>query len=211
MMSEAATPAESTATATELGTPAADVNTLMTPAAEPAATVEAKPEGEKPVEAKPNAFDAKALVLPEGAQLDEATIGKFSELAKETGLSQEGAQKLFDLHQETIKAATEASTRLWSETQTQWVNEVKADKDIGGDKLPGVQQVIGKILDNPEFAATGVKEAFNLTGAGNNPAILKTFYNMARALTEGQHVAGNPARNMPASAADAIYPHLKQG
>jgi len=211
MMSEPILPDGPVATET-LGVPTADTNTLMTPAAEPAKVEEpAKPEGEKPAEVKPEAFDAKALKLPEGVEVDEATMGKFSELAKETGLSQEAAQKLFDLHQETIKAATEQSTRLWSETQTNWVNEVKADKDIGGDKLPGVQQVIGKILDNPEFAATGVKEAFNLTGAGNNPAILKTFYNMAKALTEGQHVAGNPARNMPASAADAMYPHLKQG
>jgi len=202
-------PPTATATVPIVLPDAATTATPATVAAETPATPEVK--AEEPAKPDPKAFDAKALVLPEGAQLDEATMGKFSELAKETGLSQEAAQKLFDLHQETIKAATEQSTRLWSETQTQWVNEVKADKDIGGDKLPGVQQVIGKILDNPEFAATGVKEAFNLTGAGNNPAILKTFYNMAKALTEGQHVAGNPARNMPASAADAIYPHLKQG
>jgi len=169
-----------------------------------------KPEGEKKPEAEAKAFDAKALTIPEGMSLDEATMGKFAELAKETGLNQESAQKLFDLHSEAIKAAAEGSSKLWADTQTQWVNEIKADKEIGGANLPEVQKTIGKILDNPAFAAPGVKEAFNLTGAGNNPAILKTFYNMAKLLSEGQHVGGEPAKGTPSSAADAMYPHLRK-
>jgi hypothetical protein len=91
-----------------------------------------------------------------------------------------------------------------------WQNEIKADKEIGGDKLPATLQTVSKALD--QYGTPGVRQALDYTGAGNNPEIVRTIYAMAKALGEGGHVNGNPpnGRQGPIDAASAIYPNLVQ-
>lgn len=141
---------------------------------------------------------------------DKTVLG---DVAKKHGLSSEAMKDLLGEYATRMKSTQEAAVKAFVETNEKWQAEIKADKEIGGDKLPAVLQTIGKVLDNPKLTDPGFKEALNYTGAGNNPAIVKTFYKMALALTEGGHVGGTPpaeAGQKPTGAA-ALYPNLPKG
>lgn len=174
-------------------------------------------EGEKKPEAKPGAPEKyETFTVPEGVTLDEKTLTDATAMFKEMGLDQAGAQKLIDFHTAKAKEAAEAPGKAWNDLRTDWQNKVKADPEIGG-KLSEVRETVGRALDSlgPELARE-VRDAMNLTGAGDHPAIVKAFYKMAQAVNEGKHVAGgNPSpagqkapNSGPRSAASAMYPNL---
>ena len=174
---------------------------------------EPKAEPDKPAEPpkepeKPAAIDLKTLKLPEGMELAPESLEAFEPVAKELGLSQESAQRLMDIHTAALKQATEASYRAYETMQTSWVDEIKADKEIGGDNLTPTLASISKVLT--QFGDPNIKSALSLTGAGNNPAIVRTLARMAKALTEGGHIAGVPPKAPEGKGAHALYPNLSQ-
>lgn len=152
---------------------------------------------------------------PEGFELDAEALKEATPLFKELNLPQDQAQKLIDFYAKTSREAAEAPMKLWQDTQKAWVDEVKADPEIGG-KLDAVRTTVSKAIDSlgPELA-TMFRQAMDMTGAGNNPAFVKAFYKFASQLTEGGSVRGNgPAttgqgnQGRPPSAASALYPNL---
>src|SRR5439155_22514769 len=128
-------------------------------------------------------------------KLDEGMSKQFTDIATEAKLSPAAAQKLIDLDIARQKSFSEAMAKTYRDTNEKWVEEVKADAEIGGDKLQPTLTTISKALDT--FGTPKVREALNLTGAGNNPEIVKTLFKMAKALTEGGHVTGQPAASAP--------------
>lgn len=160
-----------------------------TPPVEP--TTEASLLTETKVETPPVAFDAEKIEFPEGLEKNEY-FDKFTELAKTEGLSQDTAQKLMGLYGEALKFANKAITDPWIAQNEKWVAEAKADPEFGGDKFDGMRTTIAKALDDPALSDPKFREALDMTGAGNNPAVIRTLYRWATRLTEGGSVAGNP-------------------
>lgn len=177
----------------------------------------AEPEAPKPDE-PPKPEEPKAPTLsslkiedftaPEGTTLDPERFKGFQEAVPE--LSKETAQKLLELHAKELKAAEMVSTNVWMETQKQWATEASKDTEFGGDKLPETKANIAKVIDQfsktPE-EAKALRHALVLTGAGNNPAIVRFWARAAKALTEGRTVTGSPG-GAPRSAAASLYPNL---
>jgi hypothetical protein len=148
--------------------------------------------------------------LPEGVELDATALADASKfMAEELKLPQDRAQALVDFHVKALQTEAEAPYRLWEKTQRDWQEEVKADPVIGGDNLPNVKVRIAKLLD--EFGDPKVKEALAYTGAGNNPAIIRTFYKLAEKLTEGTFVPSGGASQGPRSAEQVFYPSMFEG
>jgi hypothetical protein len=181
--------------------------------ADAAKELNAKPaEGEKPAEPTAPVFEADKLALPEGFEANDK-FEAFKTLAAEKGVPTETAQALLALGADAIKdvatKAAEAQTAAWNKVTETWIGEIKADPDIGGAKLESeVLPAIGRLLT--EYGSPEVRAALDMTGAGNNPAMTRFFYKMAKALSEGKHVTGSPTSGpkAPASAAQAIYPNL---
>ena len=74
--------------------------------------------------------------------------------------------------------------------RTQWREELKADKDIGG-KLDQVRVEIGRGLDRlPPAVRDNFKAAMDMTGAGDHPAVIKAIHAFASLIGEGTHVSG---------------------
>lgn len=190
-------------------------------------TTEAKPaEEEKSVLNKEEPKEAKAaegppekyeFKLPEGFELDETVATEVSALFKDLGLSQAHAQRLVDFYSKQSQQAAEAPFKLWADTQKKWVDEIKADPQIGG-KLSEVRSTVARAIDGlgDTKLAADFREAMDITGAGNNPAFIRAFFKLAQQVTEGGHVAGNgpspkgqvgPA-DRPASPGRALYPNL---
>lgn len=198
--------------------PAAAGDSILSGAGAPTDGEGAKPaEGAAPAkegeDSKPGAFDADKFQPPEGLELSDSDKTFIGDMAKKHGLSNEAMTDLVGEYANRLKAVNEAATAAYVRTQEDWQKEIKADKDIGGDKLPGVLETIGKVMSNPKITDPKFKEALNLTGAGNNPAILKTFYNLAKLVTEGGAVLGEPISGdkKPSTGPQALYPNLPTG
>lgn len=162
-------------------------------------------------EGAPDSYSA--FTLPEGFEANEEVMTEAQGIFKELGLPQAGAQKLVDLYSKVSSQAAEAPFKLWTDTQRTWVDEIKADPEIGG-KLGQVKSTVAKALDGLGDAklAQSFREAMDFTGAGNNPAFIRTLYKLAQKVTEGQHVGGAAlGKPKPASAAQAMYPDLPSG
>lgn len=194
-----------------------------TPPAKPDGTSvlnsEAKPGDAKPADAPAGAPEKyEAWTVPDGFTLDEKVSTEANELFKSLNLDQASGQKLVDFYAAKAEEAAKAPYQLWEQTQEDWVKTIKADPEIGG-KLDQVKTTVAKAIDglgDPKLAAD-FRAALDFTGAGNNPAFVKAFYRLAQKVTEGTVVSGrgpvevkNPT-GRPASAAAAMYPHLKQG
>ena len=181
--------------------------------AEPARDTAVPAAGDKPV--VPESYSD--FSIPEGHTLDAATIESATPIFRELGLSQGQAQKLVDFYSAKIGEINTQNEGFMEQMRTEWRSQLQADKDIGG-KLDAVKVDIGRALDRiPEATRTAYKEAMDLTGAGDNPAIIKAMYSLAQLVNEGTAVRGdNPSphgqsrtgvESKPSPAA-AMYPNL---
>jgi hypothetical protein len=141
--------------------------------------------------------------LPEGVALDEKGASEFKALAKELKLPAESAKKLAELAANRARAQHEAHTTL----VTGWAEQVKADKEIGGDKLPETLAVAKKAID--QFGSPELKDLLNSTGLGNHPEVVKAFYKAGKAISEDTFVRG--AAKGPATESDlakSLFPSM---
>ncbi len=142
--------------------------------------------------------------LPEGVTVDAESLKPATELFAETGLSQDQAQKFIDLAMARETAAAHKSVQAFVDLQNQWVSEIKADPDIGGDRLKTSLASANRAIDR--LNVPGLREALNFTGAGNHPAIVKAFVRLGQMIAEDRFRPGHLARpEVPRSPAEVIY------
>jgi hypothetical protein len=178
---------------------------------------EEKTEEKKPEPRAPEEY--AEFTLPEGTTLDEAGLSEFKSFAKEQDLTQEQAQKVIEFGGAKIKAMTEAPYKLWAETQTKWQAEVKADPEIGGTKYEESVKTAALVFQpgeaNPfvksDAEAKALKDALNMTGAGNNPVMVKLFVKMGAMLKEPGSLSGGPLKDSADSLLAKMYPTMSEG
>ena len=121
--------------------------------------------------------------LPEGTVIDTDAMAVFTPIAKELGLSNEGAAKLVGVYAEQIlpKVSEQVVDGLQRDIAAQhaaWAGEtielVKTDAMFEGKSLSEVQQVAAKALDR--FGGEDLREFLNTTGLGNYPGLMKFAY-----------------------------------
>ena len=148
------------------------------------------------------------FTLPEGVTLDEAKFGEFQKIAGEAKLPQEVAQKFVDLYTSELKQLTEAPMRAWTQLQSEWQEAVRNDPVIGGANLDknlaatkaGLKNLLGE--ESKSFF-----EALEITGAGNNPAILRGIMKAAAPHAPASPVAGSPGKPSK-TAGETLYPKM---
>lgn len=175
---------------------------------------EKKPEAEKPAKVVPETYvDFK---LPDGFTFDGEIKTTATAMFKDWGLSQEEAQSGIDFFTKQMQAAQEAPANFYLETRKGWQEEAKTSADLG-PKFNEVKSTIGKAIAMlPTDVGTAFKEAMDVTGAGDHPAFIRAFYQLAQKVTEGRPVNGNgPSPNgqskgpvVAPSTAQAMYPNL---
>lgn len=205
-------PAEGAATPAEApveGTTVLHDDAADAPAQEVAATPKAEDtEGDKAVEGAPETYTD--FTLPEGFEMEEGALEAFIPVAKDLNLSQEQAQKLVEMRAEMVEQETEKALEAFNETVTGWLEEAKADKDIGGAKFDENVSFARKFLDG--FGSPGLRSVLDQTGVGNHPEIIRAFALAGKAMSESQMFAGGQANEDtgPRSAADILFPeHAK--
>ena len=184
------------------------------------------PEPGDPAAAKPEDGQAKPddkktddapveyeLTLPEGLQLSEEQLSGVKATLAAAKVSPDQAQPLFDQYVAAVRTTMEqtqnAATKLWTDTQKEWQATIKADPDIGGAKLDasiadtrkGAQALLG------DAAAKDLFTALNITGAGNNPAIVKALHKAFSVHAPATPVSGTPSgQAAQRSAGSILYP-----
>ncbi|MGS6298186.1 peptidase [Enterobacter hormaechei] len=203
----------------EPSAPAADV---PAPAADPAKPEGDKPqpgtEGDKPQEEKPADGDKPAdkpeeeqkqegapekyeFTAGEGVELDSDALKDFEPVARDLNLTNEQAQKLVDAYPKILAGVQQRQAEAWQKQTEGWAETVKADKEIGGDKLTANLSAAQRALD--QFGTPELKEYLNATGLGNHPDLVKTFVKIGKAMSEDGMVTGKESGQR--SAAEVLY------
>ncbi|MBT1896958.1 peptidase [Enterobacter hormaechei] len=150
------------------------------PADKPAEEKEQKQEG------APEKYEFKPA---EGQELDTAALEQFEPIARELNLTNEQAQKMVDLYGTKIMPMVQKQqAEAWQKQTEGWAETVKADKEIGGDKLTANLSAAQRALE--QFGDTELKEYLDSTGLGNHPALVKAFIKVGKAMSEDKVVTG---------------------
>lgn len=141
--------------------------------------------------------------LPEGAKADEKMLADAVALFRESGLPQEQAQKFVDMHMAGQTAAVKAQQAAYEALQDKWVQEIKADPEIGGAKWTAAKASAARAIDRLDVP--GLREALSLTGAGNNPAVVKAFVRLGRMIEEDSFRASSGPATPPLDTPQRLY------
>lgn len=181
---------------------------------------EGSPAGDKPADAKtdapgetPPAPVKYEFVYPEHIKPEEMNAERMSAytgILGEAKVAPEVGQKLLDLHLSELGQVTEAiAQRQWdvfNETQARWKNEVMSDPVLGRRDAEGNMTAISTIMSLVDQYGGNAAErqalmdAFRITGAANNPAVLRFMHRAGEALAkEGSPHPAPPPRAAPAN------------
>lgn len=197
------------------------------PAPKPAAPAPDSPEGKAAAEAaalaeKTAAREAaiKAGVLevapekyepfkmPENVTVDQKSLEDFMPVAKELGLSQTSAQKIIDTYATKILPGLAAQhAEAIAAQDKSWVDTIKADKEIGGEKFAENMEFVKTTLNR--FATPGLVKYLNDTRLGNHPELVRVFYKIGKSMTEDSVAGAGAGGAGEKDAASVLYPDMK--
>jgi hypothetical protein len=155
----------------------------------------------------------------DGKSLDQSAIDAAIPVFKELNLTQAQADKLMGVWNGRVEELSKENVKFVEAMRADWRSQVEKDPDMAG-RLDQIKSDIGqfKASLDPKLRAD-FEEAMNLTGAGDHPAFVKTFWKMSQSFIEGKHVTGRgpspngqEAPNQPRkSLAEMMYPNLPSG
>lgn len=190
-------------TATDTSTPTTNAGDTQTAETQAGATTQADTTAQatetKATEPQvPEVYDFK---MPEGVELDKAAADEFSTVAKELKLDNATAQKIADVGAKMAQRQAEQHAKLVAS----WVEQIKTDPTIGGDKFDENLAVARRALD--EFGSPELKDVLNASGLGNHPAVVKAFYNAGKKISTDRMVTGTP-KGGDTDTAKKLFPNM---
>jgi hypothetical protein len=205
---QAAAAAATEPTSTTTPTPETPATETATPQPNdtPASLLGSEAEtAEEKIETPVELFDAEKVTFPEGMTKDDELFGEFTNLATEHKIPAAVAQALIDLGGKQAQAIVQKQQAEWTKMQEGWQAEIKADKELGGDKLPGHLQTFAKVARDPVLSDP--KFLVRIAPVGNDPVVVRTLVRWANALSEGGPVRGSPASatRAPQSLGEVFY------
>lgn len=205
----AATEKEVTATA-PVTTPAETTKESPAPDQKEAIETKEAPPAEsveKPAD-KPVVPEKYELKLGKDSPLDASDIAKIEADAKAQGLSNEDAQKLVEGKESAFAEFHGRQQEFMKSQQKAWVDEIQADKEIGGKNLKENIEIAHRGMNR--WADDEFKKVLSQTGLGNNPHLIRTFYRIGKAMENDRAVLDGKASAPPkkASRESKLYPKM---
>lgn len=178
------------------------------------------PDAKQPDAAPSPGAPAKYEFKPaDGKTLDQSAIDAAIPVFKELNLTQAQADKLMSVWNGRVEDLSKENVKFVETMRADWRSQVEKDPEMSG-RLDQIKADIGAFKQtlDPKLRAD-FEEAMNLTGAGDHPAFVKTFWKMSQSFIEGKHVTGSgPSPNgqsrpndRPKSLAEMMYPNLPSG
>lgn len=154
--------------------------------AEPAPKEE--PKAAEPKDGPPADAASYEIKLPEAMKVDDTLLGKFKETAFAAGLDNAKAQQFVDLYATALegqaKLVQEANLAAYDAQQNAWRTEIEAMPEFQGEAKTKSMSILGRFMD--EFGSPEARQAFEVTGAGNSPHIIRMILNASQSLMEGE-------------------------
>lgn len=150
----------------------------------------------------------ESLAMPEGYTMSQEQSDAFLGVLNNHMSPTERAQALINLHAQTMQTSEDAAWSEWNTQQEEWINEVKADQDLGGAKLDDTLGRIGKLVD--KFGSSEFRDVLDATGAGNNIHVIRFLNNIAAQLGESTMASGQPQAGEP-DLLRSMYPSMFGG
>lgn len=162
----------------------------------------AKADGD--AEAKDGEFTD--FTFPEGVTADAELMEGFTVLAKESGLTQEQAQKFIDLQTQGVQSAGKAQVEAWDRVIEDWNKETQEDPDIGGTKLAETSVLAEKTLK--VLGTVALSKLLQSTGLNKNVEILRVFARIGRAIGEDMLDLGKSGAEVETDQAKIMFPTM---
>ncbi len=146
----------------------------------------------------------EAFKLPEGMGIDGPEMEQATRLFQEARLDQAMAQRFVDHAMGRERAALQRGLQAFVDLQNRWTGEIKADPEFGGARLTATLSSAARAIDR--LGVPGLREALNVTGAGNHPAVVRAFARLGQMLSEDRFQPGRDAAPAASrSPAEVIY------
>jgi hypothetical protein len=196
--------------------PAADAGEWKEFEADPAKTDEENAAAKAEHDAKKPADDADKvpedgkydLKMPEGVEVDQALLDTMAPQFKELGLTTKQAQALTDKFVEAQTKQAETQQAGWAKTVSDWVDQAKADPEMGGAKWDGTVKAATSVV--AKFGNDGLKEYLNASGAGNHPEMIRFMAKVGAMIGEDRPaISENPGKKIATDTATILYPDDK--
>lgn len=126
------------------------------------------------------------LEKPDGSFLSDADMERILNDAKSEGLGKEAAQKRVEFASDLLNRHEDNLRDRHVELSNEWIEECKADKEIGGEKFEESVAMANKALSR--FANEEFIQALKDTKYGNNPHTVKVFARIGRAMADDNAV-----------------------
>jgi len=169
---------------------------------DPKPTEEAKPTEEKPDEVKPTE-EIEYKLEKTSEHLTDDDVSALKELAKETKLTNEQAQKFLSMKEKTIETFAQRQLEQFKETTKKWVEDVKSDKELGGQNLSQTLQFARRAID--EIASPALKKILDDTGYGNHPELVRAFARLGKRISSDKMVQAPKSPAAAKSFEEAFY------
>lgn len=147
---------------------------------------QAAPDATPQAPAVPEKYDFK---LDEGSLLDAAYVEQFSQFAKEKKLTQDQAQEFLQREAQALNTFVQKQQQEFEKQQSQWVEQIKTDPEIGGEKFNQSIELAHRALK--EFASDSFLKELETTGYGNHPELVRVFAKIGNLIKEDKIISPN--------------------
>lgn len=214
----AETPAEVVADATPdaptppAAAPAATDAPAETPKTATLTTDDAPADAPKKEEGPPDVvYDLK---LPENPAIDETALERMTAIARESGLSNEAAQKQVEFLNNEVAAREQAFLASnkpggadWTIRVNEWETQARKDPEIGGtpEKFAETLTQAKRVLS--EVFPPSVAQFLNESGYGSHPDVIRGLAKIAKMTSEGSFIPGTGQATAETDPLRKMYPH----
>lgn len=133
--------------------------------------------------------------LPEGLEFDEGMFNEFTQNIHEAGLSKKQAEKIYAWYN---KKSAEVNKEITAKIEASYKKSVddavvELKKEWGTDYQKNLDSAVA--MAN-KFLSPATKQYLNATKLGNNPLLIKDFYNLSKQVSGAQMRGDGPSGNV---------------
>lgn len=143
-------------------------------------------EGEGEPEGAPTAPEAYEPFDIEGQQFSEEQVQGFAATARELGLSQENAQKMFA---SMVPTAREYLMKDLMVKSKEWASLSAKDFEIGGADFEAKRGIASQAYKH--YATPELRAILNGSGLGAHPEVVRLFYRIGKTMQQDTGVTGS--------------------
>lgn len=132
------------------------------------------------------------VTLPDGVELDEATVKEFSKQAKEWGLNSEQASKAAGFYVAQLQAQEET----FQKTNADWEKQLREHSEYGGENYEKATALMRRVVE--EVGGKELVDDINRFRLGNLPSLVNFIWKVRGIVQEGSSLMrGAPTGGEP--------------